>query len=826
MSKRLKFQLCWLSLLIAQATTISGDERKTADSAGVTFFESKIRPVLAKHCYGCHSAQGNKAESGLALDSRHAVRTGGDRGPAVVPNEPDTSILLAAVSHADPDLEMPPNQDRLPDQVLADIRRWIEMGAPHPRSVEQPLISIDIAAGREFWAFRKPREHELPAIADTTWPRRDLDYFVLAKLLDHQLAPSADAQPAILLRRLYFDLVGLPPQPSELSAFLERVDTQGWEAALETEVDQLLDSAHFGERWGRHWLDVARYAESSGKDTNVTFPHAWRYRDYVIDSINADKPYDRFLVEQIAGDLLSHESDEQQAERMIATGFLALGTKGLNETNRLQFLADVVDEQIDTVTRAVLASSVACARCHDHKFDPFSMQDYYGLAGVFASTKTHFGTRIGPGNQQGGDLLRLPDLPRQLIPNRSIPAKRLAKLRSDLAALAQEKKDRTAAAQQARLEGKDPNQYFSLAQALRIIWRTGAIEGQLKTVDESGTALPLAMGALDSAKIIDAPLLERGEVARPGDPIPRAFPEVIDLPTEPPPEDRSGRLQLARWLTHPDHPLTARVMANRVWRHLVGAGIVRTVDNFGQTGERPSHPELLDHLALRFVKSGWSIKSLVREIVLSRTYSQGSSYDETAFQADPDNRLLWRANKRRLDAEAIRDAMLAVAGKLDRGRRRGSLIATVGYKPVAILAFDKRVPADLDGSPHRSVYLPVVRDRLPDALELFDFAEPSLVTGSRETTNVPLQALYLMNSPFVRERAVELAARLSRACDNHHEQIVLAFQLCFGRSPDDVELDLGRKYVSDQAERGLASEDALAMYCQVLFLTAEFRNVD
>lgn len=813
---RARFPLCLLILLLCGPHVAPAAEPAVAAAAGDTaFFESRIRPVLVQHCYGCHSAGAGKAMGGLLLDSRKSIRAGGARGPAVVPADPGKSLLLTAMAHTDPNLRMPPKGARLPASVIADVREWIRAGAVDPREGKPGAAQapVSIEAGRRFWAYQKPVARKPPATKDSTWARGDLDRFVLAKLEASGLNHSADAAPLTLLRRLHFDLVGLPPSPEEGARFLDRIRAGGLDAALAAETDSLLASTHFGERWGRHWLDVARFAESSGKEANISFPYAWRYRDYVFDAVNADMPFDRFLVEQLAGDLLPYHSDAERARLLIATGFLAVGPKNLDEASPAQFAADVVDEQIDAVTRAVMANSVACARCHDHKFDPFPMQDYYALAGVFSSTKTYFGTFVSPANRVGGDPLVLPRGAGQPVFHASISPQRVTALKAELAALRKEKA-------------------LTLTDALRIFWRSGGIEGELEKVDETGQALPLAMGVLDREQQADAPLLERGDVGRPGKPVPRGFPRVVQIAAASKvPPDHSGRLELARWLTHPDHPLTARVIANRVWRHLFGAGIVRTVDNFGFSGERPSHPDLLDHLAVRFVAGGWSVKKLVREIVLSRTYRQASAYNPKAFHVDPENRLLWRASKRRFDAEAIRDAMLAVSGELDAARPPGSLVAKeIGDRPVSLIGLDSRLPADLDGSRHRSVYLPVLRDRLPDVLELFDFAEPSLVTGDRETTNVPTQALYLMNGPFVQARAKALAARLAREAGDDDRRIRLAFQLCFSRLPDAGETESAAAFL----ERGMdlagdgetLRRQLLEAYCQALLATAEFRNLD
>jgi hypothetical protein len=822
-------------------------QRGVADeqAQGVEFFESKIRPVLVKHCYDCHSAESGAAEGDLELDTRKSIRAGGARGPAVVPGDPGKSLLLTALSHADTDLRMPPKEPRLPAAVIADVKKWIEMGAPDPRDGTASAPWPGIEAGRNHWAYQPPVEPALPAVKNEGWTRRPIDFFILAELERNELKPSADAAPEVLLRRLHFDLTGLPPSPAATARFLSACQGRGVDAALADEVDDLLASPQFGERWGRHWLDVARFAESSGNEANITFPYAFRYRDYVIDAVSADIPIDRFLTEQLAGDLLPYDSPAERARLLTATGFLAVGPKNLDEGNGFQFLADLIDEQIDAVSRAVTASTIACARCHHHKFDPFSMQDYYALAGVFASTKTHFGTSVSPSNRVGGEVLELPRLDDQLILHKGIPKKRVDQLQADLAELQAEKAAMDAALQ-ARLAGQEPEKEFTLTDAIRNFWRTGSVVGQLQKVDDEGKPLPLAMGVLERDEPIDVPLLERGDINRAGDPVPRGFPQVIELsapatsagntgdstpPTWEIPPDASGRLQLAQWLTHPRHPLTGRVFVNRIWRHLFGAGLVPTVDNFGTTGEPPSHPELLDYLAVQFVNDGWSLKRLVREIVLSRTYRQASTFHPQAFEQDPENRLLWRAVKRRLDAEAIRDAMLAASGELDLERPPGSLVARViGDRPVSLVGLDKNVPADLDGAVHRSVYLPILRDRLPEALDLFDFAETSLVTGDREVTNVPTQALYLLNSPFVLARAEGLAARLSREANSNEERIRLAFGICFGRTPEQAELARALHFLEnaqvEPAGEEVETDFALVSFCQSLLATAEFRNLD
>ncbi len=763
------------------------------------FFESKIRPVLVQHCYECHSAESGKAKGGLVLDTKQGLRSGGDTGPAVVPGDPAKSLLLTAIKRLDPDLEMPPKGPPLSPSVIADFAAWIQSGAADPRTsavtvAERP--PVDVAMGKKFWSYQKPMQ-----------VTGSVDVFIQAKLKEAGLTAAPEAEPAVLMRRLHLDLIGLPPS--------DEVDLSDYEKV----VDRLLQSPRFGERWGRHWLDVARYAESNGRESNLTFPHAWRYRDYVIDAVNADIPFDRFITEQIAGDLLPAKDPAERARLLTATGFLALGAKGLNEQNKAQFAVDVADEQLDTVTRAVLASSIACARCHDHKTEPFSMEDYYGLAGIFKSTQTFYGNWIDSENNNHGHLIRLPEHPGQTIVGKPIAKARVQELNADLAKLNAEDRAQNEYIAKAQAEGRDLSGEFNklLGNALRIIWTRGGVEGALERVDETGQPLPLCMGVQDG-DIQDSPRYERGEIAHPGTIVPRGFPRLIPSDSLMP-RDQSGRLELARWLTHRENPLTARVMVNRIWRHLVGSGLVRTVDNFGFSGERPSHPELLDYLAVKFMSQGWSVKKLIKEIVMSKVYRRGSGGQHSEVSIDPDNRLLAHANKRRLDAEVIRDAMLAVSGQLKTERRPGSLVAELDGQSVSLMGFNANLPKDLDGSRHRSIFLPVVRDHLPDVLEQFDVANPNLVTGDRDVTNVPLQALYLLNGPFVQAQAAALATRIASA----PHPIERAFQLCFNRKPDEQEVALAERFLRTPST---GDSQLLAAFCQALLASAEFRFVD
>lgn len=795
-----------------------------ADREGLDFFEAKIRPVLIEHCYECHSTESGKAKGGLRVDDREALLNGGDSGPALVAGKPGKSLLLTAMRHTDPDLTMPPRKPQLADSISADFEQWIASGAPDPREPEADTYGPKggrAPGWQDHWSYRQPVRVAPPEVDDEAWSGTTVDRFIYTGLQIAGLIPSPEADAVTLLRRLSFALTGLPPAPEAAADFsLEK---------LEEVVDEMLASEGFGVRWGRHWLDVARYAESNGKEANITYPHAWRYRDYVIEAFAADLPYDRFLREQIAGDLIKAPDDAERARLLTATGFLALGPKGLTERNPVQFAADVADEQIDALSRGMLASSIACARCHDHKSDPFTMDDYYALAGIFKSTETRFGTWIDSESDNGSRLIRLPSLPGQLIPNRSITGAELEDVKAKLAALNAEEEQRKNAAAIAKAEGRDMQQDFNemLREALRIYWSRGPLVGKLETVDEKGRALPLCMGVVEAEKAVHSPRYERGEINHPAGEVPRGVPAVFSLGSEGPvAETSSGRLELARWVTDPEHPLTARVMVNRIWSHLFGEGLVATVDNFGPTGAVPSHPELLDYLAIRFQENGWSVKQLVRELVLTRTYRQASTWREDGFEKDPDNRLLWRHPKERLDAEVIRDAMLAVSGELDLSPRPGSLVAELTSQSVGILALNKEVPHDLDGSLHRSVYLPVLRDQMPDILKHFDFAEPSLVVGRRDTTNVPSQALFLMNSDFVRARAEGLARRLERESSDPATQLRRAFEICFNRSPDAREAELVEGYLNDTANPDTTATERLTRLCHALLASADFRIAD
>ena len=775
------------------------------------FFEAKIRPVLATRCAGCHSAEAPKLKGGLRVDSREGLRTGGDTGPAVVPGRLDESQLIAAIRYENEALRMPPKA-KLADEVIADFEEWVRMGAPDPRggSESKPRSkaladSREIEKARQAWAFQPPKAVPAPKVKDTAWPRTDVDRFVLAGLESDGLKPVADADRMALIRRVTFDLIGLPPTPGDVEAFAG----DGSPAAFAKVVDRLLASPRFGERWGRHWLDVARYAESTGK-VNMTYPQAWRYRDWVIAAFNADKPYDRFIREQVAGDLLPAETPRDRADQLIATGFLALGPKTQNTQDRKQFLVDLADEQIDVTSQAFLGLTVACARCHDHKFDPISQRDYYALSGIFQSTQTRYGTL--PGLVQNANPSPLIELPRE------------ADLPSAQPTLTPDRRTALGAQLEEWVKARDaltPDEFMT-PKAFQVRTRLAMLRFRLASYRPDGTPRTYVMGVVDRPEPVDSPLYARGELDHPGEAVPRGLVRVLSAGSPPSVGRGSGRRELAEWLASRENSLTARVMVNRVWLHLFGRGLVATPDNFGSAGQPASHPELLDTLAVSFMDHGWSVKGLIRRIVTSRAYQLASTHDPKDFEVDPDNALAWRMSPRRLEAEPIRDAMLAISGRLMLEPPVGSAVAQAGEGPVGPFRGFNQDGQDM----HRAVYLPVVRDLLPESLSLFDFADPSLATGERASTSGPTQALYLMNSPFVIRQAEAAAARLMVGEEDDDARIQLAYLRFLARRPTSAEVDRARTFLAGFAPEDPTRKPAWTAFCQALFAGAEFRYLD
>ena len=833
------------SILLVSVGTVpaSAEPAGQLDPAHVSFFEKRVRPVLVNRCYECHSA-GKKIKGGLRLDHREGLIRGGDSGPAIVPGNPEKSLLITTIRHIDDDLKMP-EKEKLPEQEIATLTRWVTLGAPDPRlEKSEPLkvTEIDYEEGRKFWSFVPPAKKDVPALQDSEWPLTGIDRFVLAALEARGLEPVEAANRRTLVRRLCFDLIGLPPTVEQIETFLS--DKGSTPEAVTRLVDQLLASPHFGERWGRHWLDVARFSESNGMERNFTYPHAWRYRDYVINSFNKDKPYDQFIREQLAGDLLDETAAPKttREERLTATGFLALGPKILNERDKQIFQMEMVDEQIDASTRAVLGLTVSCARCHDHKFDPIGIQDYYALAGIFTSSRTLYGTKGGGGNRQPTELIAISEKNPSQATAREEHQKTLKSVQGKLAKTTRQYQNLKK--QSARNKDRKPENKAGNAgkngpgkNAPEPAKRMEDMRRQMQELKKEVAKLrknsppdpDFAMGVAEGTAAACRICL-RGDPKKRGPAVERGFLNVIAASNQSAITDKtSGRRELAEWMVARENPLAARVMVNRIWHHLFGAGLVRTVDNFGKMGEAPSNPALLDQLAVNFMENGWSVKALIREITCSRVYQLSGNHHEKNYQLDPENRLSWQMSRRRLGAEAIRDAILQAGGQLEKTPFPGSVLQELGdinYGRSNAVSFGRKVAR------HRSIYLPIIRNALPEVLRVFDFAEPSLIVGRRQITTVPTQALYLLNDPFVLEQTEAIAQRLIDSTTDEGERIDLAYTLTLGRPATTLErerslallhdIGAGLNGKNDQERQGVA----WATLAQSLIASAEFRYLN
>ena len=806
------------------------------------FFESEVRPLLVENCYQCHSAQADTPFANLRLDNRAGMLKGGDRGPVIVPGDPDASQLIQAVRYRN--LEMPPTGKLSGDQIEVLVK-WVRLGAPWPEheAATGNLVGAKpdtSEASLDHWAWQSVSGAAPPAVRKNGWPSHPIDHFILAQLEAKGLKPSPGANRYTLLRRIYFDLTGLPPDPQAIQAFV-RDDS---EHAFERVVDRLLASPDFGERWGRHWLDLTGYADTLGKGRRIPAKEAWRYRDYVIQSLNSDKPYDRFVREQIAGDVLDWQTDAQRRQQIVATGFLAIGPWALVDADKEQLTMDVVDTQIDRLGRVFQGLTLGCARCHDHKFDPIPTNDYYAMAGIFRSTRTLNGRKTGIFSEVNRVLL--PETAAELR-QRSAAMKRyqkdLAEAVANQEALKAEEK-RLADRRKALQEATDSTKKEQLEKEIEEIEKTlKQAAQQVLLVEFNRPGPPLAIATEDRDVPEDCHLNIRGNPHSLGESVPRGF---LSLTSTGPPRianrrdfkgryvRSSGRLELAAWLVDPRNPLTARVMVNRIWHHLLGVGLVRTVDNFGTQGEAPSHPELLDYLASRFVQQGWSVKSMIREIVLTSSYRQSSNHNAEAHATDPDNRLLWRANRRRLEAETLRDSMLAISGRLDRTRGGPSLpldsLENIGFGFPEALAKDAKIGEDVLW--RRTVYLPTVRKsqlQQLELLDLFDFPNPDETTGARSVTTVPTQGLYLMNSPFVMQQALLTAkALLNKKELDDSQRIAHLFLRVLNRPVTHPEVSRALEFLA-RFERDLAvlrpdepRREAWSRYCHAVLVSNEF----
>lgn len=883
------------------------------------FFEKEVRPVLVQRCYECHA--GDEVNGGLLLDSKAGVLNGGDSGASVVAGKPDQSLLIEAVRYKNRDLQMPP-QNRMPDAEIAVLEKWVAMGAPDPRtdavSSGAKPTGMSIEEGREFWSFRPVASPEVPEVNHAEWVRNPIDAFILSKLEAAGLQPAPRADKRTLIRRVTFNLTGLPPTPEEVDAFLADES----EDAFTKVVERLLSSPQYGVRWGRHWLDVARYADSNGLDENLAHGNAWRYRDYVVNAFNSDKPYDQFVVEQLAGDLVPNAT----AETKTATGFLVLGAKVLAEPDMEKLVMDTIDEQLDTFGKAFMGMTVGCVRCHDHKFDPLKQKDYYALAAIFKSTRTFVEEGRGAikywheySFATEEELAKLKVVDAEIAKLKSAAAsfknKAIAKVRDDARSKATEYLmaattfDPSMALSQVtaiakplglhprilhhcrlHLDYNRDDPFFAPWHLLASSGGAEAVEQHYRArfaaasgatsggdipaieIEEAKRALndlsgflavppkveyafddatlqeyykleeaarvkesnapdePAAMGVSEQETLAELPIHIRGSHLNLGEPVAREFPIVMRASTVRPvfPKSQSGRLQLANWLVNTQHPLTARVFVNRVWGWHTGRGIVGTTENFGRLGDRPSHPELLDWLARSLMENGWSTKDLHRLILTSNTYQMASTHPDgdQAAEQDPENLLLWKFRMQRLEAEQIRDAVLAVSNRLDM---------SIGGKSVPLrnrqFVFNHTsVDHTKYDSLRRGMYLPIIRNNLYTMFEQFDFPDPTMVTGHRNETVVAPQALLMMNSDLIMDSANALAATVTSQASGNADRVRIAYEGTLNRPPRDEEIARALAYVDEfTAQRvsatgidEMAEIKAWSLLCQSLFASNEF----
>jgi len=773
---------CFLATLPTLTCFAQTDEQK-----GIAYFEKHVRPLLADRCLECHSNRAKKTVGGnLYLDSRPGWEKGGDLGRAIVPGDPANSLLIKAVSHSSDELEMPPDA-RLSDQEIAILTKWIEMGAPDPRdsNTATSKSAIDLEAGKHFWAFQPPDPNiQLPNVQLKSWPLNEIDCFILSDLEKRKLQPASPADKRTLIRRATFDLTGLPPTPDEVATFLADESPDAYAKLIE----RLLASEHYGEHWGRHWLDVARYADSNGLDENIAHGNAWRYRDYVIQSFNEDKPFDRFVLEQLAGDLLPESADQSTShDPTIATGFLSLGPKVLAEVDETKMQMDIIDEQVETVGRAFMGLTLGCARCHDHKFDPIRTYDYYAMAGIFKSTKTmeHF-TKIARWNEatiaSPEETSKHQQIEQQIAEKKqqidALVKTAMDKLKADLGA-------------EAKLPDNPETQFAQETQT-----HLKQLRDELKQAEASLFELPTTMAVADYETPADVRIHVRGSHLTQGDLASRGFPQVLVSTTASSDyaiaEQQSGRLQLAQWLVDSRHPLTSRVFVNRVWRWHFGRGIVESTDDFGKLGGRPRNQMLLDWLALQFIENSWSVKQLHRQIMLSNTYQMSSQSSAENLAIDPENHYQWRFQVNRLPAESIRDALLVASGLLDN-KMGGSMLHVKNRE----FLFDHTSKDETKyDSTRRSVYLPVIRNHLYDVFQLFDYSDASVINSNRVSTTVAPQALFMLNSDLVNQASAALAQRiLAGDHESDRERLDHAYQLCFARLPSDTEADRDLRFL-------------------------------
>jgi hypothetical protein len=774
-------QLLLVLTLIQNAAADESTAPAAPTPEHVEFFESQVRPLLAKRCYECHSSAKGSENGGLILETVEGIATGGTRGLMFSKDDPEAGLLLHTVRYADVDLQMPP-EGKLPDEEIAILERWARDGAALPEYKIAPRSAahaIDYESARKFWSFQPLTNVPVPAVDDSHWARGPIDAFVLSKLKEQQLAPNPAADKATLLRRLSFDVIGLPPTPEELDSFINDQSPD----AVEKVVDRLLASSHFGERWARVWLDLARYTDFT-PDWQSPTDRGWMYRDWVVQAMNQNMPYDRFLKLQLAADLLP----ETPPADLAALGFIGLSPTYWKELQLApsvieQIVADEWDERIDAVSRTFLGLTVSCARCHDHKFDPISAEDYYGLAGVFASTQ----------------LDERPLLPAAEAATIKAARQQIKDLEAKLKPLKEQKSPESDAIEKqiADIRAAHPDVDLPWAHVLR--------EASLYVQPDGADRTRLEYR---EGEVRDLPVFRRGNPSNPGDIVPRRFLTVFHSAEPARFSQGSGRAELADALLTQSQGLVARVLVNRIWDQHFNSGLVKTPSDFGAQGDRPTHPELLEYLAAEFVNHGWDLKWLHREILLSAAYQQSAAFREEANAVDPANHLLWRANRRRLDIEMWRDATLAVCGKLD-------------LKPGG-----PSQPIDDLSNVRRTIYVKVEREELHPMLRMHDFPEASSHSPRREPTTTPLQQLFVLNSAWMEQQAAALYERLKPLPDDDRK-LAECYRLLFSRKPTEQEAELAQQFVAAGAEATESDrESRWKDYLQALLGLNEFHFVD
>ena len=802
-------------LAFAGASVLADENPATAPAVaaapaakGVEFFESKIRPLLVDTCIDCHGAKKQKGD--LRLDSRVGWMKGGASGKVIVPGKPDDSLLITAVRYWDKDLQMPPKH-ALDAPEVNDLIEWVKAGAPDPRDTQpeaeapkKVVSSIDFEKGKKHWSFQPIATPTPPEVRDQGWARNEVDHFTLARMEQAGVKPAPDAGRLALLRRVTYDLIGLPPTPEEIADFEKDTAPDAYAKV----VDRLLGSPRYGERWGRHWLDVVRYADTCGNASDYPVPQAYKYRNYVLQAFNDDVPYDEFLREQIAGDLLPHASEDEQFRHIIATGYLAMARRFAGGEGERHL---TLDDMIDNAGRAFLGLSIGCARCHDHKFDPISSQDYYALYGILDST-----TFPHP----GGEGKSKPERFVPVVPPAEVDAAVNARAEA-LSALEDEIALNKAAKAIILQEPDTPERKEKSAASNKEL---AEITERKKTLAD----LPMyqvAYAVSDPEAGANAKLHVRGDPERLGDEVPRGFLTVLGGQTLPTAEKGSGRRELAEWIASPTNPLTARVMVNRIWEYHFGRGLVTTPNDFGARGQAPTHPELLDFLARRFIESGWSIKAMHRLILLSHMWQMAS--DGGDREKDPTNTLWSRAERRRLDAESIWDTLLVTSGDLD--------LTPGGEHPFPAVPTWKftqhRQFFAVYDTKQRAVYQMQQRLRKHPFFALFDGADTNSCTGDRATSVTALQSLFAMNDPFVHERADHFAATLMKrvpANDADAQRIELAFLTLYGRHAEPDETALFLPYLTDlrSAHKSMSIQQSWESLARVLMQVNEFLYLD